>query len=94
MMQATLNLMSYSIHQLLSLFQMSNIYQKLYTTSRRDNLSSEEYAFVTFLDEPAVYSIIKTNRLIDVDSRNNGIIKDIKGSYRVEVVEKGEILIQ
>ena len=73
---------------------MSNIYQKLYKTSRREKLSQDEYAFVTYLEEPGMYSIVKANRLIDIDSNNKGIIKDATGSYHVEVVEKGKILFE
>ncbi|CAF4851694.1 unnamed protein product [Rotaria sp. Silwood1] len=75
-----------------NLLIMTNIYQKLYKTSRRDKSSSEEYAFITYLEEPGTYSIVKANRLIDIDSNNNGTIKDNKGSYRIQVVEKGSLV--
>lgn len=81
-------------NQSLFLFQMSNIYQKLYKTTRRDNLLSEQYAFVTYLDESDMYSIVKANRVLDLDTNNNGIIKDFKGTYRVQIVETGNINIE
>lgn len=73
---------------------MSNIYRKLYKTSRRDDSTSEQYAFITYLDESDMYSIVKVNRVLDVDANNNGIIKDVKGTYRVQIVEKGNVNIQ
>lgn len=72
---------------------MSNIYQKLYKTSRRENATSDQYAFITYRDESDMYSIVKFNRVLEVDTNNNGIIKDAKGSYRVQIVEKGKVLI-
>ena len=71
---------------------MSNIYEKLYKTSCRDKSSFEEYAFITYLDEPRTYSIVKANRLIDIDSNNNGIINTFEamrptgGSHYIQEV--------
>ncbi|CAF2835994.1 unnamed protein product, partial [Rotaria sp. Silwood2] len=38
-----------------------------------------------------MYSIVKANRIMDVDKNNNGISKDTKGSYRIQIVEKGTL---
>ncbi|CAF1525184.1 unnamed protein product [Rotaria magnacalcarata] len=67
-----------------------NVYQKLYKT-RRDKSTTDEYAFVTYLDENDVYSIVKFNRILDLNVNNIGMIKDMKGTYRIEVIEKGTL---
>ena len=70
---------------------MTNIYQKLYKSSCRGKLATDEYAFITYPDEPKMFSIVKANRLINVDADGYGTIKDKTKFYRIEVIEKGKV---
>lgn len=67
---------------------MANIYQKLYRTHRRQT-DQPDYAFITYTDESNLFSIVKSNRLINLDTNGYGTLKNGKDSYQIQLVEKG-----
>ena len=66
----------------------SNLYAKSYNSESRGR-KSEEFAFISFTDEPNSFSVVAVKRLIDVDQFGKGLIREKNKNYRVVVEKKG-----
>lgn len=70
----------------------TNTYQRSYRTQRCPQ-EKRSFSCVVYIEEPAKYSIIESKRLIDVDERGYGTIKELGKSYGVHVEQTGILFL-
>ena len=66
----------------------SNIYAKSYKMESRAR-KTDEYAFISYLDDSNTFSIVAVKRLIDVDQFRKGSIREKNKIYRISVEQTG-----
>lgn len=66
-----------------------NDYAKQYRMDQRAK-KVDEFAFISYLDEPNTFSIVSTKRLIDIDSFERGFIRERNKAYRIHVERRGK----
>lgn len=75
---------------IICLFQMSlNAYAKQYRTEARGK-NNEEFAFISYMDEPNSFSVVSVKRLINVDNLGKGCIREQNKTYRITVERTGK----
>ena len=67
-----------------------NLYAKSYSNESRSR-KNEEFAFISYMDEPNSYSIVASKRLIDVDKFGKGSILEKNKNYRIVVEKPGNM---
>ena len=70
----------------------TNVYQRPYRTQCLQE-EKKSFSCITFIDEPSKYSIVESKRLIDVDERGYGVIKELGKSYGIQVEQTGVLLL-
>lgn len=65
-----------------------NAYAKPYRTESRVQ-KNEEFAFISYMDEPNSFSVVSVKRLIDMDPFKKGFIREKNKSYRISVEKTG-----
>ena len=70
----------------------NNTYAKVYKTDPRLK-KNEEFAFISYTDEPNSFSVVSLKRLVDVDKFRKGYIRDKNKSYRIVVESTGNYSI-
>ena len=61
-----------------------NTYAKVYKTEARGK-KDEEFAFISYMDEPNSFSVISVKRLVDIDSFDKDFIREQSRIYRITV---------
>lgn len=74
-----------------TLYMASNIYAKPYRVESKTR--KNEFSFISYLDEHNSFSIVYTNRLIDVDKLGKGYIREKEKMHRIAVEKSGNYLI-
>ena len=67
----------------------TNLYAKCYRTESRTQ-KDEEFAFISYMDEPNSFSVVSMKRLVDVDSFGKGHIREKNKNYRINVERTGK----
>ncbi|CAF3418079.1 unnamed protein product [Rotaria socialis] len=69
----------------------SNTYAKAYRTDPRVQ-KNEEFAFISYMEEPNSFSVVSVKRLIDVDQFRKGFIREKNKNYRITVERIGTLV--
>ena len=67
-----------------------NTYTKFYTREAKEK-NNEEFAFISYMDEPNSFSIVSFKRLINVDNFGKGSIREKNKTYRIAVERTGKL---
>ena len=67
----------------------SNLYAKNYRTEPRMQ-KNEEFAFISYTDEPNTFSVVSIKRLFEVDKFRKGFIREKNKNYRIVVERTGK----
>jgi hypothetical protein len=71
----------------------SNLYAKTYRTEPRNQKKNEEFAFVSYMDEPNTFSVVSSKRLFDIDKFRKGFIREKNKTFRIMVERAGKYIL-
>jgi hypothetical protein len=69
----------------------ANDYQKPYHTQRLP-LERKDFSCVVYINELSKYSIVESKRVLNVDERGYGNIKELGKTYNVHVEQTGILI--